>query len=198
MTYRKVKQIRSLAELNFMTVSSFNPQPVAAAEPPALQGVMHQLDPRSITVNRIAMGIFFIVVAVGSTIGVIVFWLSGQPSPLPLVAAVVAAVVNVLLLCTAIFWPAIEHRHTSWQTGETGVEINRGVFWKHQIAIPWARVQHADVSQGPLERMYELGSLTIHTAGTKHASVSLEGLSHETAIQLRDEVVRQRQAADVV
>ena len=181
-----------------MTVSSLHPQTVAADEIPALQGVTHQLDPRSITVNRIATGIFFLVVAVGSAIGVGVLWFSNAPSPWPLVAAVGAALVNLLLAWAAIFWPAVEHRHTTWHTGETGVEINRGVFWKHRIAIPWARVQHADVSQGPLERMYGLGSLTIHTAGTKHASVSLEGLSHETAIQLRDEVVRQRQAADVV
>ena len=181
-----------------MTVSSFQPQPTTAAEIPALQGVTQQLDPRSIAVNRIAIGIFVLVVAIGSAVGVVVFWFSGAPSPWPLVAAVGAGLVNLLLLWAAIFWPAIEHRHTSWLTGETGVEINRGVFWKHRIAIPWARVQHADVSQGPLERMYGLGSLTIHTAGTKHASVSLEGLSHETAIQLRDEVVRQRQAADVV
>jgi membrane protein YdbS with pleckstrin-like domain len=105
---------------------------------------------------------------------------------------------NLVALLLAIFWPAIEHRHVKWSAGPVGVEIKRGVFWKHRIAIPWARVQHADVSQGPLARQFALGNLTIHTAGTKHASIEIEGLNHTVAIELRDEVIRQRKVGDVV
>ena len=65
-------------------------------------------------------------------------------------------------------------------------------------AVPWARVQHADVSQGPIQRMYGVGTLTIHTAGTSNSSVNLAGLSHELAISLRDKIIRQRASGDVV
>jgi hypothetical protein len=54
------------------------------------------------------------------------------------------------------------------------------------------------VSQGPLERKFELGTLTIHTAGTENASVAIDGLAHVTAIELRDKLVAQRKSGYVV
>jgi membrane protein YdbS with pleckstrin-like domain len=103
-------------------------------------------------------------------------------------------VISILMIA----WPAIEHRHTWWRLNEDGLEIRRGVIWKHQICVPLARVQHADVLQGPLQRRYELGSLTVNTAGTQNASVSLIGLSHEMAVELRDQLIRQGKTRHVV
>ncbi len=107
---------------------------------------------------------------------------------------VFAVMISILM----IVWPAIEHRHTWWRLNEDGLEIRRGVFWRHQICVPLARVQHADVLQGPLQRRYELGSLTVNTAGTQNASVSLIGLSHETAVEVRDQLIRQGKTRHVV
>ncbi len=162
------------------------------------QLVWNELDPASVTVNRIAYGIGVAVVAVASTAGGAIAVFSGLPAPWHWLLPAILVAANLWLLWLAIFWPAVEHRNIQWSASSVGVEIKRGVFWKHRIAIPWARVQHADVSQGPLARQFSLGNLTIHTAGTKHASIELEGLSHQVAIELRDEVIRQRKAGDVV
>ncbi len=94
------------------------------------------------------------------------------------------------------FWPQIKHRHYRWRSSDAGMEIHRGVLWKHRIAIPVLRVQHVDVSQGPVQRLFELGSLTIHTAGTRNASVIIEGLGYENALQLRDELLAQKETLD--
>jgi len=162
------------------------------------QSDWQQLDPASVTASRIVNGIAFAVFLVASVIGSLVAIFTGLSAPWPWLLPVILVVANLFLLWLAIFWPAIEHRHVRWSVGPVGVEIKRGVFWKHQIAIPWARVQHADVSQGPLARQFSIGNLTIHTAGTKHASIDIEGLNHAVAIGLRDEVIRQRKAGDVV
>jgi membrane protein YdbS with pleckstrin-like domain len=50
-------------------------------------------------------------------------------------------------------------------------------------------VQHTDVSQGPLERRYGLGTRVIFTAGTDHARVDLKGLDHATALAIRDHLL---------
>ena len=162
------------------------------------QNEWQQLDPNSVTANRIVNIIGFAVVLVASVIGALAALFTGIPTPWHWLLPVVLVVANLLLLWLAIFWPAIEHRHVKWSAGPVGLEIVRGVFWKHRIAVPWARVQHADVSQGPLARQFSIGNLTIHTAGTKHASIDIEGLNHAVAIELRDEVIRQRKAGDVV
>jgi membrane protein YdbS with pleckstrin-like domain len=157
-----------------------------------------QLDPASVTANRIVNCIGVGIVLLVSLIGASVAFFNEIPAPWYWLIPVVLVVANLFLLWLAIYWPAVEHRHVRWSAGPKGVEIKRGVFWKHQIAIPWARVQHADVSQGPLARQFSIGNLTIHTAGTKHASIDIEGLNHAVAIELRDEVIRQRKAGDVV
>ncbi|MFN3191708.1 MAG: PH domain-containing protein [Aureliella sp.] len=95
------------------------------------------------------------------------------------------------------FWPKKKYRFISWRLDPTGMEIRRGVFWKHRVSIPIARVQHVDVSQGPVQRMFELSTITIYTAGTKNSSVELEGLKHEVAVSLRDELIMQKEALDV-
>ncbi len=93
--------------------------------------------------------------------------------------------------------PRWAYERTRWGLTEEGFEIRRGIIWRHQIAIPAARVQHVDVSQGPLQRIYDLGKLTIHTAGTANASIELSGLEHSIALSLRDDLIRQKEMLDV-
>ena len=47
------------------------------------------------------------------------------------------------------------------------IEIWSGVLWRQAVVVPRSRVQHIDVSQGPIERSYGLATLSIHTAGTQ-------------------------------
>ena len=160
----------------------------------------YQLDPQSIPADRIEGLIVAAVIFVGSLIGLGVKFVAGGFAfdTIFLLLAGAAIVLCLLLFVLAIVWPPISFRHIHWRLTPTGFEIKRGVIWRHQISIPTARVQHADVSQGPLQRAFDLGTLTIHTAGTQNSSVQIAGLSHATAMGLRDEIVRQRKAHDVV
>ena len=53
----------------------------------------------------------------------------------------------------------IQYRHASYRVDPQGIEIARGVIWRSIIHVPVSRVQHTDVSQGPLQRRYGLGTL---------------------------------------
>ncbi len=76
------------------------------------------------------------------------------------------------------------------------------VFWSclasSVVTVPRSRVQHTDVSQGPIERTYDLATLIIYTAGTHYASISLGGLSHETALFIRDHLIAGGEKDDAV
>lgn len=156
------------------------------------------IDPRYIPAERLASLVQLIVITLGSIIGFVAMLLSDADQIFLMLAAVGLTLVCLSLLWSTIFWPPIEYRHIKWKLSHVGLEIRKGVLWKKEIAIPWARAQHADVSQGPLQRIFEIGSLTIHTAGTKNSSVTINGLGHQQAIQLRDEIIRQRKEQDVV
>ncbi len=156
------------------------------------------IDPRFIPAERLSSLILLIVTTLGSIVVYLAMMFSDADQIFMVLAAVGLTLLCLSLLWNTIFWPQIEYRHIQWRLSEVGLEIRRGVFWKKEIAIPWARAQHADVSQGPLQRMFEIGSLTIHTAGTKNSSVTIDGLAHEQAVALRDEIIRQRKESDVV
>jgi membrane protein YdbS with pleckstrin-like domain len=91
-----------------------------------------------------------------------------------------------LLLGFTYAWTAARHRHLRYRVDDKGLRIRRGVFWRKVILIPTSRVQHTDVSQGPVQRSFELAALTVHTAGTEGASISLAGLEHGIATRLCD------------
>ncbi len=158
----------------------------------------YPLDPRMIQVELIGGVIFTLIALVGFLIGLAIGWANVGFTWI-FGAAVIAGIVmlGICLYFTA-FWPAKAYAHASWRLDDEGLEIRRGVLWRHQISIPLGRVQHADVSQGPLQRMYEIGKLTVHTAGTQNASVELDGLTHAVALDLRDLLVKQRKTSNVV
>ena len=97
-----------------------------------------------------------------------------------------------------LLWPKIEHTKISFRIDSLGIEIHQGVLWRSQTCVPIGRVQHADVGQGPLQRYFGVSTLTLHTAGTSNASVSIEGLDHAFAVSVRDWIVHQRKDYDAV
>jgi hypothetical protein len=164
------------------------------ASAPIADGVDHPLDPRIIPLERITGAFTVVFIAFASFAAVV----SGS------VAALTAGRVSWLAvppffgawtLANAAFawhmyrWPAVAYRYASYRVDDQGIEIRRGVFWRRIINVPRSRVQHTDVSQGPLERRYGLGTLVIHTAGTDHARVVLEGLDHGVALRIREHLL---------
>ena len=166
---------------------------------PSTKQPFYKLDPNYISVERVSGFIWFLLVFMGSSCGLLVNWqFNNDTTQVHYAIMAVVLVFNGWLFLMPFFWPPAKYRHFSWSLDESGLEIHRGVFWKFKIAVPVARVQHADVSQGPLQRHYGIGTLTIHTAGTRNASVDLPGLNHDIAIQLRDQLIRQGIKNDAV
>lgn len=151
-------------------------------------GADHRLDPRVIPFHRITSAIFAAAVSIAWLILIAINMLAWDDAPgwAWVVRPVLWLLMVVALAVWAWRWPPIAYRHTSYRLDEQGIEIGRGVIWRVVINVPKSRVQHIDVSQGPLERRYGLGTLVIYTAGTDHARVDLGGLEHGRALRIRD------------
>lgn len=158
----------------------------------------NRLDPRQITAEIVSGTILSTVFTIIGTITSLVAWFAvDQILHWYLVSAGIGVVLLWLWFMT-LFWPKREFNYASWKLDEIGLEIRKGVLWRHRITVPRARIQHVDVSQGPVQRNFGLAELTIHTAGTQNSSVKLEGLSYPVAIQLRDELITNREFGDAV
>lgn len=150
-------------------------------------GTERRLDSRHIALSRLVGWITSAWIAGASfMILTIAIFRSGGSLAMFGVLAIGWAAANATLAWHLQRWPAISHQYTSYHLDDLGIEIRRGVIWRRVINVPRSRVQHTDVSQGPLERQYGLGTLIVHTAGTEHARVALGGLAHPDALRLRE------------
>src|SRR5262245_15575208 len=114
-------------------------------------GVPRQLDPRWIPVQRIHGAIFTAILSSVSFAGVIVLWVASGVLLAGLLLLPLWLVLMAALAWTMYRWPPISYRFASYRLDDDGLEIMRGVYWRTITTIPRSRVQHTDVSQGPLE-----------------------------------------------
>lgn len=94
-------------------------------------------------------------------------------------------------------WPPLSYRYLRFGVDDTGIAIESGVIWRSRIALPRVRIQHTDVSQGPLERRFGVGTLKLYTAGSRYTKIELPGLNHDEAIALRDALLAEGGASGV-
>jgi hypothetical protein len=84
--------------------------------------------------------------------------------------------------------PLRRHAARGYELGEDRLRVVRGLWFRSDTVVPFGRVQHIDITQGGLERAFGLATLTIHTAGSHNASVSLPGLAEAGAAAMRERI----------
>ncbi len=153
-------------------------------------GVERHLHENYIIVHRIVGAIVTAIMALSALVGAFIAILAAD---LPVWLNALIAVGWVILVATMGWtswsWPPLEHRWTSYRVGPLGIELRKGVVFRRVITVPRSRIQHTDVSQGPLERQLGLATLHMFTAGTEHSEVDLPGLEHAIALRIRDHLV---------
>lgn len=102
------------------------------------------------------------------------------------VAWTLAATTLALGLYGLAISPAKRWRALGWAAEAGELHVAGGVWIRWHTVVPFARVQHIDIAQGPLERGARVARLVVHTAGTAHAVVVLPGLAPDEAESLRD------------
>lgn len=161
---------------------------------PEETGEWRALDPRFVPMQRwhlrlLALG------GSGACLGALVTVLAAADDLPAWAPALLGAGWLLLAAALATFaeaWPRRQFAHARYRLDPSSLEIARGVIWRTVICVPRTRVQHIDVSQGPLERSHGLGTLVVYTAGTTHARVALPGLAYGDALALRDQLRRDR------
>ena len=99
------------------------------------------------------------------------------------------AALAVLLLSSAWLLAGARWSATGWRLDEDGLAIRRGLLWRSETLVPRSRVQHVDLGHGPIDRLFGLATLKVHTAGTHLSSVTLAGMAQADAEALRDALV---------
>ncbi len=114
-------------------------------------------------------------------------------APLPRGTLTGAVVVGGGLAASAGPW--LRYERWWYALGRDELEIRRGVVWTTTTVIPYARLQFVDTRQGPLERLFGLTTLVVHTAAPGTTGI-LPGLTLEAAAELRGRLTAAVKASD--
>jgi uncharacterized protein len=87
-----------------------------------------------------------------------------------------------------LWYPPRAYQAWGYRVEERVLEIRSGVWFRVVRLLPLSRLQHVDLHRGPLERAHGLASLTLHTAGSREASLGIPGLADADAERLRDQL----------
>ena len=146
------------------------------------------MDPNFLRVSIIGRVIFLVVVVVIAGVALAL-------GPDELEAWMVVAVVGgfVALTLISVVLKILEVRNIGYQVREHDLSYRNGVIVKRVQTVPFVRVQHARMRQGPVQRLFSLATLNINSAGP---DIAITGLSNDDATRLRALVVER--AGDLV
>jgi uncharacterized protein len=137
------------------------------------------LNPAYVTTTRISSAIGLLPFLIGAGV------LEGAQLLPP--GSVIVPVV-ILYAFMAFVVPARKYRHWGYDMGSDRLRIVRGYMFYRDTVVPFGRIQHIDVDQGPIDRRYDLATLTVHTAGNHNSTVALPGLLHADALAMRETI----------
>ena len=101
----------------------------------------------------------------------------------------VAAVVSVvaIVVCSGAAWWFVHNRFRAWGylEREEDLEVRRGVMVQRLSVVPYGRMQFVEITAGPVERLFGLSTVKLHTAAAA-SDARIPGLHPDEAARLRD------------
>jgi membrane protein YdbS with pleckstrin-like domain len=162
-----------------------NGESLAVETGPALEPV----EPGYKNVLRVRMAVLWLILWAGGVACDLAFL---RPTPfygLPTIGIPILASVGLVATPRRIY------DRLRYRLSERLLQVVRGWLFHVDTIVPLVRVQHIDVTRGPIEKMFGVATLVVHTAGTHNSVVTLPGLSPDRAAEIRD-IIREHVRTD--
>lgn len=168
----------------------FNP-PVSIENVPTLDDEPWQhVSPRYATQLRIYLLIYGLVFTAAPWLLVVV-----EDAATAWVAPLSASLA-VFFVVLFVFWVPRRVRHTRYLLRQLDMHMQTGLLWRRTTSVGINRVQHLEITQGPVERGLGLSRLVLYTAGGMKSDLVLPGLVSETARRLKVQILNTAELAD--
>ena len=111
----------------------------------------------------------------------VVWWALALPLPWGIVLAV------ALLVLAGVGWWLIGRNARYWGYAERDEDlyVKHGALFRELVAVPYGRMQFVDITAGPLEQLYGIATVRLHTASPR-TNAKIPGLPADEAAWLRD------------
>ena len=140
----------------------------------------NRLDKRYLKIIFIRIAIFALLLS-GGFISFLIF--SDEILPGLILAAIIAVIAVLILYSITI--SVLGFPRKGYLLRERDISYKTGIIYYKQISVPFNRIQHVEVSQGILAKMFDLSSIKIFTAGGNASDLAIPGLSVPDAQKLK-------------
>lgn len=87
----------------------------------------------------------------------------------------------LIIMLPILLWIPAFYRSLEYEICSDAVKMRKGVVWKKRVTVPYTKITNVDVTQGPLERAFNIGTIHVQTAGAggmqgEKAELTLLGL----------------------
>lgn len=96
----------------------------------------------------------------------------------------------LVLFTISIIYVIKSYHYEGYALREKDIMYKSGIFFKSVTIIPFNRVQHCEIQQGPIERYFNLGSLLLYTAGGSSSDLIIKGLIYSKAQILKEFITK--------
>lgn len=102
-------------------------------------------------------------------------------------ASLAAGLAGAVLVAGAVYLFLAYRRFRAWayQERQEDLVVSRGVMFRRQSVVPYGRMQFVDITAGPVERLFKLKTVKLHTAAAA-SDARIPGLEPAEAARLRD------------
>ena len=95
-------------------------------------------------------------------------------------------IINIFIFSAIFFIKIIGFKKRKYGVREKDISYKKGLFFKKMTTVPFNRIQHIEIDQGPVSRFFNLVSLSVFTAGDSSDDLKISGLLKEEAAQIKE------------
>ena len=98
----------------------------------------------------------------------------------------------LILQVPILVWIQAYYRSLEYIVDSEAVKMKKGVFWRKRVSVPYPKITNVDITQGPVQRMLNIGTIHVQTAGaggTQGAQAELTLLGVRDLEGLKDTIM---------
>lgn len=138
------------------------------------------LDKKQLKIAFIRIAIFFVLL-----IGAFIAFLFLSEENIPKTVIIIITSILSFLFLYSIIITILAFPKKGYLVREKDISFQRGLITYKLTSVPFNRIQHVEVNQGVLAKLFKLSTVKIYTAGGSSSDLSIHGLPEDMAKSLK-------------
>lgn len=164
---------------HFFTNENVNTQELPSQDDLLMNGI----DPKHLRANIIVTLLVFTIIA---SILSGVSWFTGNSQGfLPYSILGLTLIFSIIVVIEILGF-----KHKKYALRQNDITYQSGLIFRKTTTLPFNRIQHCEINQGPIDRIMNLSSIKVFTAGGSNSDLEVPGLNTEQAKNIKSFIVR--------